>query len=650
MARSLMPDSNLLRPSLGGKRLQTLLFLLNTFRVLSGGVLFCGVLFSNAVNGSLLVGKEQIALIGTTSQIEIKPTEQVLTATYAAIPSVGDINYSSNVTRDGSTHDLGYHKFWLRTSVNNPTTSSIVRTFHTNKIVDGELTKPVARVVATYPNATITDDAVTGALANPNTLTMNKELTEPTRPVTRTPRHTLNSDNATSVTRVQMTMSDKVSPNVPEISVDEGDTEAYEIELAEVPTGNVTISGNTGIATVSGPLEFTTENWNQAQEVTVTGTQDRDFQNDSTRITHTIVGGGYDSVTVDDDSPGIEANPTTLMVDEGKTKTYNVTITAAPTGTVTITPVSGNTDIATVSGPLEFTTENWPEHQEVTVTGTPDGDFQDDSTRITHTIQGGGYDNVADQPVDVTVDDDDSPGIKVNPTTLTVDEEGTRTYSVKLAAAPPTSSVTVTPRSHDTSVATVSGTLTFTTDSWNNPQLVTVTGIPDDGFQDESTRITHTISGEGYGGATDQPVEVTVDDDDSPGIEVSRSVLTVDEGGTRTYSVKLIAAPTDSVTVTPASDDDSRATVSGAVRFTRNDWATPQNVRVSGTQDDDLDHEFAVITHTMAGGGYDDVPDRPVLVEVIDDDVPGIRVNPLELMVDEGKYCELHRESDYTAH
>ena len=63
---------------------------------------------------------------------------------------------------------------------------------------------------------------------------------------------------------------------------------------------------------------------------------------------------------------------------------------------------------------------------------------------ITHTVSGGGYSNVAAPSVAVTLPDDDA--VTVTPITLTVPENGTATYTVKLNKKP-TANVTVTPTS-----------------------------------------------------------------------------------------------------------------------------------------------------------------------------------------------------------
>jgi len=116
----------------------------------------------------------------------------------------------------------------------------------------------------------------------------------------------------------------------------------------------------------------------------------------------------------------------------------------------------------------------------VTVIGVNDDiDNEDDrEVTISHTISGGGYSGVSVAGVTVTATDDDTAGVTVTPTTLSVDEAGgSRTYTLVLDTQP-TGDVTITPASEDGTVARVSGPLTFTPSNWNQTQTVTVTGVP----------------------------------------------------------------------------------------------------------------------------------------------------------------------------
>ena len=110
-------------------------------------------------------------------------------------------------------------------------------------------------------------------------------------------------------------------------------------------------------------------------------------------------------------------------------------------------------------------------------------------------------------------------GLTIAPTAVTVDEEGTETYTVKLAAQP-SGSVTVDIASNDIGAATVSpAPLTFTTGNWGDAQTVTVTGLKDADENDESVTLTHSATG-----VTSREVAVTVRDNDGAPRVVSATV------------------------------------------------------------------------------------------------------------------------------
>ena len=103
-------------------------------------------------------------------------------------------------------------------------------------------------------------------------------------------------------------------------------------------------------------------------------------------------------------------------------------------------------------------------------------------------------------------------------------------------------------------------TLTFTAQNWDTPQTVTVSGLQDANDEPASALFTHTPSGGGYDGAETGDVFVLVNDDENPAtpltpsVLVSQAELTIDEGGSGTYTVVLGHAPTADVTVAIGED------------------------------------------------------------------------------------------------
>ena len=290
--------------------------------------------------------------------------------------------------------------------------------------------------------------------------------------------------------------------------------------------------------------------------MTVTAGQDDDTADDAETLTHTASGGGYGSVaedlpvTVDDDDePGLVLSKSSLGPAEGASESYTVALATQPTGqvTVTITGHSG-TDLTLGETSLTFTTTNWSTAQTVTVTAGQDDDTADDEETLTHTASGGGYGSVAED-LPVTVDDDDVPGLVLSKSSLGPAEGASESYTVALATQP-SGQVTVTITGHSGTDLTLGETsLTFTTTNWSTAQTVTVTAGQDDDTADDEETLTHTASGGGYGSVAED-LPVTVDDDDVPGLVLSKSSLGPAEGASESYTVALATQPTGQVTVT----------------------------------------------------------------------------------------------------
>ncbi len=88
----------------------------------------------------------------------------------------------------------------------------------------------------------------------------------------------------------------------------------------------------------------------------------------------------------------------------------------------------------------------------------------------------------------------------------------------------------------------------------------------------------------------------------TPAVQVAPAAVTVPEGGAASVSVRLSAAPAQSVTVTvsrAAGDQDLTATTGSTLVFTPADWAAAQQVSVSAAQDGDTVAGSATFT---AGG------------------------------------------------
>ena len=234
-------------------------------------------------------------------------------------------------------------------------------------------------------------------------------------------------------------------------------------------------------------------------------------------------------------------------------------------------------------------------------------------TALGGTLAGTASDEASTTPVGVVVSKD----------RLALTEGGAAgTYTVKLSRAP-TQTVTITVSvdsdgsvTADTDDGTTGNqdTLTFTTGTWNTAQTVKVKAAEDDDGRDSTATIAHAAASADarYNNLTGLPgLIATVTDNDGVGLTLSKTTLSVTEGGTATYTVRLNSKPSDNVTVRITRDTggDTDLTVSpGTLTFTggnSGNYATPQTVTVSAAQDNnDAIDGTATFTHEATGGGY----------------------------------------------
>ena len=258
----------------------------------------------------------------------------------------------------------------------------------------------------------------------------------------------------------------------------------------------------------------------------------------------------------------------TLTVPEGGANSYTLVLGSRPTGDVTVgVTLPAGTDLTLNKTTLTFTADNWDDAQTVTVTAAEDDDAVTDAgVRLTHTVSGGGYGSTTVPDVEVSITENDSAGIVLSETGLTVAEGDAAgsSYTVRLATEP-TGEVTVTISGHDGADLTLSGTtltnnqLTFTTTNWDTAQTVTVKAGQDaDGSADTAT-LTHTASGGDYASVSNTlPVTVT-DDDQTVTVQFGADAYTVSEGSTTTITVTLSADPQSTVVIPLVTTDQGGA-------------------------------------------------------------------------------------------
>ena len=241
----------------------------------------------------------------------------------------------------------------------------------------------------------------------------------------------------------------------------------------------------------------------------------------------------------------------------------------------------------------------------------------------------------------------------ITPTSLEVTEGGTAVYNIVLDSEPVGDAedrVTVAVGGVSGDVTVSPSQLVFTDGNWQTAREVEVTAATDDdGETDTPVTLSHTVRGSDYDGTRADSVRVTIKEihtrgivvdttqDDEPNVPTSS--LTVPEGMTGMYSVKLESQPTDTVTVMVRGASGDISVSPSRLIFTTSNWNDAQMVEVKAGQDDDAEPDPAVtLTHVASGGGYSGVSSGTVTVTIDDDDDArkGVIVTPTALTVTEG--------------
>ena len=316
-------------------------------------------------------------------------------------------------------------------------------------------------------------------------------------------------------------------------------------------------------------------------------------------------------------TPGVTVSKTALAVTEQDTtgNIYTLVLDSQPTASVTVT-VGGHsgTDVTPSPAILTFTTNNWNVTHTVTVTAVDDADATSDTLTLTHsaTSTDRNYDRITIAGVTVTVMDNDTANLLVNTPTLTLVEENSGTFTVKLATLP-SANVTVSVSSSDTRAATVfPASLTFTTNNWNVTQTVTVSAVNDSDTTPETVTVTLSASGGGYAGETDS-VSVSVTDNDTAN---SAPTFTEGSSASRAFSETLsdttVATASDIGAVVSATDTDTSDTLeyrlegTEATKFGIISTSGQLRTNVGEKYDHEAKASYAVTVRVMDGNGGSD--------------------------------------------
>ena len=381
---------------------------------------------------------------------------------------------------------------------------------------------------------------------------------------------------------------------------------------------------------------------------------DRDEDDETLTVDGSVSGLSVTSATVtitDDDTAGVTVSPTTLTVAEGESESYTVVLTSQPSGNVTVTPSrTGSTDVTVSTSPLTFTPQNWSTAQTVTVQTAQDADALNDTATVSHAVSGADYGTVTAAAVAVTVSDNEtvstSVTLSVNPATVT-EGGGAKviTITATLNHAPRNVATALTlsvgesgdTAAEGTDYGTVSSlTLTIGAGAQSATTTFTLTPTDDDRAEgDEELTVDGSVTGLSVTSTT-----VTIEDDETAGVTVSETDLTVtEEDGTGdSYTVVLDSQPAANVVVTVTGHAGSEVSLSRTtLTFTALNWSTAQTVTVTAGNDADAIDDTVTLSHGAASsdGDYQGITIAGLTVTVSDNETVStsvtLSVNPATL-------------------
>ena len=181
------------------------------------------------------------------------------------------------------------------------------------------------------------------------------------------------------------------------------------------------------------------------------------------------------------------------------------------------------------TGTIFFNSGNYAAGQNITLTANQDNDTRDDATTVTLSSP----DTATSPVIAVSINDDDTQLIEVASNSISISEDGSSQIQVRLQFDPLATATVSIANSNPAAVTIGSSELFFTSANYNQFQTISVSAPADNNVLDESANITLSSPI----APADETVTVTVDDDDTQSIVISRPSVTLTENSTTTVTV-----------------------------------------------------------------------------------------------------------------
>ena len=237
-----------------------------------------------------------------------------------------------------------------------------------------------------------------------------------------------------------------------------------------------------------------------------------------------------------------------------------------------------------------------------------------------------------------------TPALVLSRSSVAVEEGSTATYTVRLSKAPSAAAtVTVSRKAgagQDGDLSATPAQMTFTTTDWSRPRTVTISAADDVDGEDGTAIFEHAVAGGGYAGVAAELTATEIDSGGEALLVLEPTRVSVLEGATGAYTVRLSRVPSASVTVAVtrkagAGQDGNLSAAPAQLTFTTTDWSRSQTVTISAATDLDTENGAATFEHRASGGDYEGVAASLTATE-IDDDRTQIALSRTTLAVAEG--------------
>ncbi len=436
------------------------------------------------------------------------------------------------------------------------------------------------------------------------------------------------------------------------INLEEGDEEGelFTVKLSHEPLSEVTVNisgySNTDLELDQTVLNFTTENWNDVDTVTVKANDDPDDEDEMEELTLTASGGGYSGkegsvfVNIDDDeSFQLRVSGESVAESEGPL-TFTVTLETPNPAQVTrvrYETMDGSAvaslDYREASGELEFGIGETTETVEVEiiddVTPEPEKSF-------TLVLSDPEHAKLAvDRAAGVILDDDIPANVNLESAMQEVSEgDGVKRFKVTLDGAPVSETVIVT-------FSITQGTALLGQD-YRLQTLSPLRFLPgtreqsidiemvDDEIQEPDEMFTIALTGVARADLGVGISTITIVDNDVASLSIN-DVRAKESSGEAVFTVSLSNASSTGITVNYSTEDGTAlvgqdyTAVEGALSFSGNDANLTRTIRVPlvDNNEDEPDETFVVRLSGVVGAVIADNEG----IGTIEDDEPPITVS-----------------------